>query len=80
VLADAVVLAGHGPAWLIPDLMPAALTPADRLANSRIELVDPYIAMLLVAAVLAVALTIGSLATRRTPDDERDEEPSVLFA
>lgn len=80
VLADVVVLSSYGPARLIPDLVPAALTPADRLSNSRIELVDPYVAMLLVAAVLAVALTVGSLATRRPPDDERDEQPLALSA
>jgi hypothetical protein len=80
VLADVAVLSSYGPAWLIPNLVPAALTPADRLYNSRIELVDPYIAMLLVAAALAVALTVGSLATRHTPDDVRDEQPLALSA
>ncbi len=78
IFVDVLVLSSWGPARLIPHLVPAALTPADRLANSRIELVDPYVALPALAGLLAVALTVGSLATRGTRDDGRDPEPIVL--
>jgi hypothetical protein len=63
------LLSSYGPARLIPDLVPAALTPADDLANSRIEIQDPYVALLFLASLLAVGLSIASIATkqRRTP-------------
>jgi hypothetical protein len=61
------VLASLGPARLIPELAPHALTPADRLANSRIELVDPYVAVLLLGCLVAVALSLSAFATARTP-------------
>ncbi|MFI5892738.1 hypothetical protein ACIA5D_21770 [Actinoplanes sp. NPDC051513] len=50
-----VILSSVGPAELIPSLVPHALTPADRLANSRIELVDPYLWLLLLGWFVAVA-------------------------
>ena len=64
-----LLLAGSGPARLIPDLVPAALTPADDLANSRIEIEDPYIGLLALAFLLAVTLVITSVTTRhrKTP-------------
>lgn len=49
-----VLLSSYGPAELIPSLVPAALTPADRLANSRIELVDPYLWLLLLGFFVAL--------------------------
>jgi len=60
-----VLLAGYGPDRLIPDLVPAALSPADDLANSRIEIEDPYVGLLAVAFLLAVTLSVTSLVTRR---------------
>jgi hypothetical protein len=60
-----VLLSSYGPPRLIPDLVPAALSPADDLANSRIEIQDPYVALLFLAGLLAVALCIASIATRR---------------
>ncbi|MFC4043079.1 hypothetical protein ACFO1B_32010 [Dactylosporangium siamense] len=65
VFASVVLMSGYGPARLIPDLVPAALTPADRLANSRIEIQDPYVAMLFLACLGGVILTVASLATGR---------------
>ncbi|MDG6106458.1 hypothetical protein Daura_27140 [Dactylosporangium aurantiacum] len=62
VFAGVVAMSVYGPAWLIPDLVPAALTPADRLANSRIEIQDPYMTMLLLAGLAAVAVTVAGLA------------------
>lgn len=65
LLIETVLLANYAPARLIPDLAPAALTPADDLAQSRAEVQDPYVAMLLIGALIALALTITSIAQRR---------------
>lgn len=64
-----VVLLSAGPAVLIPDLAPAALSPADDLADSRLEIVDPYVALLIFGGLTAMALSVVSLTTRneRTP-------------
>jgi hypothetical protein len=58
------LLASYGPSGLIPDLAPAALTPADDLEQSRREVVDPYIGVLFLGCLLAAALAIASIATR----------------
>jgi hypothetical protein len=60
-----VVLATVGPANLIPHLAPHALTPADRLAQSRDELFEPYMVVLVFGCFLAAALAALSVATRR---------------
>jgi hypothetical protein len=65
VFVDVLLLSNYGPAWLIPDLVPMALSPADDLANSRIEIQDPYVAMLFLACLSALVLTIASIAGRR---------------
>lgn len=65
IVVAVVLLAGYGPDRLIPDLVPAALSPADDLANSRIEIEDPYVGLLAVAFLLAVTLSVTSLVTRR---------------
>ncbi len=54
-------LSRYGSATLIPDLAPVALTPADDLAQSRSELVDPYLALLLLGGLLAGGLGLVSL-------------------
>jgi hypothetical protein len=59
------LLSSYGPARLIPDLVPAALTPADDLANSRIEIQDPYVALLFLSCLLAFALSAACVVTRR---------------
>jgi len=65
VFVDVLLLSSYGPAWLIPDLVPAALSPADDLANSRIEIQDPNVAMLFLACLAALVLTIASITGRR---------------
>ena len=65
VFVAVVLVSSYGPARLIPDLVPAALSPADDLANSRIEIQDPYVAMLFLACLGAVVLTVASLAAGR---------------
>lgn len=59
ILHTLLLLSTFGPARLIPDLVPAALTPADDLANSRIEIQDPYVLLLLVGSLIAFAHVIG---------------------
>jgi hypothetical protein len=59
------VLRLFGPAWLIPSLTPHALTPASRLADSRIELADTYLWLLLFGWLIAIGLCAIALAGRR---------------
>ncbi|MEU7874653.1 hypothetical protein [Dactylosporangium sp. NPDC049140] len=73
VFAQVLVLSGYGPAWLIPDLVPAAISPADDLENSRIEVQDPYVALLFLAGLAALILTVTSLASRRPAGSEDAE-------
>ena len=65
ILTLVVVLSSYGPPSLIPDLAPAALTPADDLAQSRIEVVDPYLWILLLGAVMATVQSATALKSRR---------------
>lgn len=58
-------LSSYGPSGLIPDLARAALTPADDLAQSRDEVVDPYVALMFLGCLLAGVLSVVSIATRR---------------
>jgi hypothetical protein len=58
------VLSTFAPPGLIPDLAPAALSPADDLAQSRIEVQDPYVAMLALGGLLAAILSLVSVSTR----------------
>nr|BFE60126.1 hypothetical protein GCM10020063_046520 [Dactylosporangium thailandense] len=66
IFALVTVLSAYGPAWVIPDLVPMALSPADDLANSRIELQDPYVALLPLVALAALALGGSGLLRRRS--------------
>jgi hypothetical protein len=72
ILHVVLVLSVTGPAWLIPDLVPAALSPADDVANSRVEIQDPYMWMLLIAWLIALGQSIASLTIRR-PDTDNVE-------
>jgi len=65
VINVVTVLSTFGSAWLIPELVPAALTPADRLANSRIELVDPYMWVLLIGWFVALTQGISGRGGRQ---------------
>jgi hypothetical protein len=71
VVIAVAALSTWGPAVLIPDLAPAALTPADDLAQSRAEVQDPYVAVLLLGCVLSWLLASVSLATRSPLDRPR---------
>jgi len=58
-------LSTFGAPRLIPDLAPAALTAADDLAQSRVELQDPYLALLFLGWLVALVQTVASLAIPR---------------
>jgi hypothetical protein len=60
-----VVLSRFGPASMIPDLAPAALSPADDLAQSRNEVQDPYVAVMFLSCLIAALQTATTLVTRR---------------
>jgi hypothetical protein len=81
ILTLVVVLSSYGPPSLIPDLAPAALTPADDLAQSRIEVVDPYLWIMLLGAVTATVQSATTLKYRSRPatpvsSDVRVTEPA----
>jgi hypothetical protein len=66
LIVDVVaVLTSFGSPWLIPDLVPVAPSPADDLTQSRIELVEPYLWLLLFGSLIALAQGVAALATRR---------------
>ncbi|GAA0954763.1 hypothetical protein GCM10009558_072230 [Virgisporangium aurantiacum] len=64
------LLAHYGPESLIPDVTPHAL-PADRVSESRIEIVDPYILLLTLGALFATTLSVAGLVTRVTGWSDR---------
>jgi hypothetical protein len=66
IFAGVVVLAHWGPDSLIPAITPHAL-PANRISESRIEIVDPYVLILVLSGLTATALGVASVATRRRP-------------
>ncbi len=70
------VISSFGPPWLIPDLAPAALTRADALAQSRIEIEDPYVAIVFLGWLIAAVQAAASVALRQPvpaePDHARD--------
>jgi len=63
------VLSTFGAPRLIPDLAPAALSAADDLAQSRVELQDPYVALLFLGWLIALVQTVASLAIPRPARD-----------
>jgi hypothetical protein len=65
IFVAVILLSSYGPASLIPDLAPAALTPADDLAQSRNEIQDPYVAIFLLGAILSAAVAVTSLVGGR---------------
>jgi hypothetical protein len=58
------LLASFGPDAVIPAITPHALPP-DRVAESRIEIVDPYMLVLVLGALAAAALSVAAVTTRR---------------
>jgi hypothetical protein len=64
IFTTVCLLARYGPDTLIPAITPHAL-PADRVSESRIELVDPYIRVLVLGTLTATALGVAGVVTRR---------------
>lgn len=64
IFATVLVMAQWGPDWLIPAITPHAL-PADRVSESRVEIVDPYVLILVLGAVAATATSAVAVFTRR---------------
>jgi hypothetical protein len=67
VLSVADVLFHLGPDAWIPDAGPGPLTLQARLAQNRVEAIDPYVSVLFVGALVAITLIVVTLApqTRR---------------
>jgi hypothetical protein len=59
-----VLLARLGPDSVIPSIMPHAL-PGHRISESRVEIVDPYMLILVLAGLAATALSVAGVITRR---------------
>lgn len=68
VVVTVQALQRFGPARFVPDLTPAAL-PADRVSESRIEMIDPYLGVLLLGCLLGAALAVTAFrsAARSEP-------------
>jgi hypothetical protein len=62
------------PSW-VPDVGPANVPAADRLANSRAGAEDPYYGVLLLGALLSLAVTAVALAVRRAARTSGEPEP-----
>lgn len=66
-VAELIAMANYAPARMIPDLAPAALTAADDLELSRSELVDAYLYLIVIGALIALALGLASRMRRPRP-------------
>jgi hypothetical protein len=64
VFLSVLLLAHFGSDTLIPDITPGALA-GRHLSESRIEIVDPYVLILILSAVTASALGVSAVVTRR---------------
>jgi hypothetical protein len=64
IFLSVLLLAHYGPDRLIPDITPAAL-PGQHISESRVEIVDPYVLILILSAVTATALGLVAVVTRR---------------
>jgi len=63
IFCAVVLLAHYGPDAAIPAIAPDALA-ADRMTESRIEIIDPYMLVLALGGVAATILAAASLSTR----------------
>lgn len=64
IFVSVLLLAHFGADTLIPDITPAAL-PGQHISESRVEIVDPYVLILILSAVAATALGLAAVLTRR---------------
>jgi hypothetical protein len=72
-----LLLSSFAPAALIPDIAPAALTPADDLAQSRTELVEPYLAVLGLGWLCCLGLAITCIAAGRHAPANQAADPVI---
>lgn len=77
VTSVADVLFHIGPDAWIPDAGPGPLTPQDRLAQNRVEAIDPYVSVLFFGAMVAITLIVVTLA-QRTPRPAEITEATAL--
>jgi hypothetical protein len=59
-----MVLSSYAPAQLIPHLADHALTPADSLAQSRAEIEEPYLTLLVLGTIPALLAGLGAIGWR----------------
>jgi hypothetical protein len=64
IFLSVLLLAHFGPDTLIPDITPGAL-PGQHISESRVEIVDPYVLILVLSAVTATALGLAAVVTHR---------------
>jgi hypothetical protein len=64
IFVSVLLLAHFGSDSLIPDITPGAL-PGQHISESRIEIVDPYVLVMILSAVAASALGLAAVQTRR---------------
>ncbi|MEV6851922.1 hypothetical protein [Actinoplanes sp. NPDC051411] len=64
IFGTVLLLARFGPDSLIPDITPGAL-PGQHISESRVEIVDPYVLIMILSAVAATALGLAAVVTRR---------------
>jgi hypothetical protein len=63
VFVSVLLLAHLGPDSLIPDITPGAL-PGQHISESRGEIIDPYVLILILSAMTATALGVAALVHR----------------
>ncbi|KUL42066.1 hypothetical protein [Actinoplanes awajinensis] len=68
IFVGVVALAHWGPDALIPNITPHALAGSE-IAESRIEIIDPYVLVLVLSGVVSAALALAAVLTRRTVTD-----------
>jgi hypothetical protein len=65
IVSVVLVMSAYAPAGWIPDLAPHALSAADDLAQSRSEIQDPYVVLLVLGAGRGMAASLPALGTAR---------------
>jgi hypothetical protein len=71
------LVASYAPDHVIPQITPSAL-PADRVSNSRIEIVDPYVLVAILSGLVAAALALAGVLTRRVAAHRRRPEAAKV--
>lgn len=72
-----MVLSAYAPAQFIPNLAEHALTPAASLEQSRAEIEEPYLTLLVLGTLPALLATLGALGWRTRQARMRRAGPSI---